>query len=74
LLDYEARLTLLLAEHPCTACCQYDTRRFDGNTIMDVLAVHPMAIIRGQVVKNPFYVEPGIFLQEIHSRRGEASR
>jgi hypothetical protein len=74
LMEYEARLNDLVAQHPYTACCQYDTRRFDGNTIMDVLAVHPMTIVRGQVVRNPFFVEPGVFLQELHSRRGGAAR
>jgi hypothetical protein len=63
LMDYEARLTLLLEEFPYTACCQYDTRRFDGNTIMDVLSVHPMTIVRGQLVKNPFFVDPRRFLE-----------
>ena len=68
LMDYEARLNLLLAEHPYTACCQYDSRRFDGQTIMDVLSVHPVMIVRGQLVKNPFYIEPWVFLKELQSR------
>ena len=49
-------------------------RRFDGDTIMDVLAVHPMTIVRGQVVRNPFFVEPGAFLRELHTRRGGQGR
>jgi len=68
-MDYEARLNLLLAEHPYTACCQYDARRFDGELIMDVLSVHPVMIVRGQLVKNPYYVEPDIFLKEYRMRR-----
>lgn len=66
--DYEARLNDLLVEYPYTACCQYDARRFSGQTILDVLSVHPVAIIRGQLVKNPFYIEPALFLQEYHNR------
>ncbi len=68
LMDYEARLNLLVAEHPYTACCQYDARRFDGHIIMDVLSVHPMMIVRGQLVKNPFFVEPETFLAEYRAR------
>jgi hypothetical protein len=68
LMDYEARLNMVLAEHPYTACCQYDARRFDGQTIMDVLSVHPVMIVRGQLVKNPYYVEPAVFWQEYQSR------
>lgn len=68
LMAYEAKLNHLLMGHPCTACCQYDTRRFDGETLMDVLSVHPVMIVRGQLVKNPFYVAPEIFLQEYRQR------
>ena len=64
LIEYEARLNLLLVDRPLTLCCQYDTRRFDGNTIMNVLAVHPVMIVRGQLVKNPYYVAPDEFLQK----------
>jgi hypothetical protein len=67
LLDYEARLTMLVAEYPYTACCQYDARRFDGGVIFDVLKVHPVMIVRGQLVKNPYYVEPHIFLEELRA-------
>ena len=62
LMDYEARLNVLLQAYPYTACCQYDVRRFDGQTIMDVLSVHPLMIVRGQVVRNPCFVEPATFL------------
>lgn len=69
LMGYEARLNGFLEEYPCTACCQYDTRRFDGDTIMDVLSVHPMTIVRGQLVKNPFFVDPRLFLEELNRRQ-----
>jgi hypothetical protein len=58
LLEYESRVNCLLRDHPVTAVCQYDARRFDGATIMDVLTVHPMMVVRGTVVFNPFYVAP----------------
>ena len=67
-LEYESRLNCLLAEYPSTICCQYDARRFSGEMLMDVLYVHPAMIIRGQLVHNPFYVEPARFLQELRSR------
>ncbi|MFZ5570782.1 MAG: MEDS domain-containing protein [Thermodesulfobacteriota bacterium] len=68
LLDYEARLNGILSDHPLTTVCQYDARRFDGALIMDMLSVHPMMIVRGQLVKNPSYVEPEIFLKEYRER------
>lgn len=62
LIEYEALINTVVREYPTTAICQYDARRFDGATLFDVLNVHPMMIIRGQVVRNPYYVEPEIFL------------
>lgn len=68
-LEYEARLNDLLTDYPCTAVCQYDVRRFSGELILDVLSVHPFMIVRGQLVKNPYYVEPGVFLREYRARK-----
>jgi len=69
LMEYEARLNELVAEYPYTACCQYDARRFDGGMIMNVLSVHPMMIVRGQLVRNPYFVAPETFLEEYRARR-----
>ena len=68
LLAYEAKLNEILDRHPLTTVCQYDARRFDGSLLMDMLSVHPMMIVRGQLVKNPSYIEPSLFLQEYQQR------
>ncbi len=62
LLEYESKITVLLRTHPVTCVCQYDASRFDGATIMDVLKVHPLMVIRGAVVRNPFFIPPEEFL------------
>lgn len=62
LMEYESRVSMLLKEVPITAVCQYDANTFDGATIMEVLKVHPMMVIRGTVVHNPYYVPPEEFL------------
>jgi len=62
LLEYESKVSLLLREHPVTAVCQYDARKFDGATILDILKVHPFMIVRGSVVQNPFFIPPEEFL------------
>ena len=67
-MEYEARLNQVLQIYPHTACCQYDARRFDGATIMDVLSVHPMMIVRGQLVRNPYFIEPEVFIKELKMR------
>jgi len=68
LLEYETDLNKVLEDHPLTTVCQYDARRFDGALIMDMLSVHPMMIVRGQLVKNPSYIEPEVFLKEYQDR------
>jgi len=65
LIEYESRLNLLVEQSPITLICQYDANRFDGATIYDVLNVHPMMIVRGQVVRNPYYVPPAEFLASL---------
>jgi len=62
LLEYEAKVTMLLRDHPVTSVCQYDARCFDGATIMDVLKVHPLMVLRGTVIRNPFFLPPEGFL------------
>ena len=64
LLEYEARVSLLQKTHPVTDVCQYDARSFDGDTIMDILNVHPYMVIRGFVVYNPFFIPPEELLSE----------
>lgn len=63
LLEYEARMTILLRDHPITTVCQCDARQFDGASVMDILRVHPFVVVRGTVVENPFYVPPEEFLK-----------
>lgn len=65
LIEYEAKVNLVVTEHPVTAICQYDANLFDGATILDVLLVHPMMVVHGQVVENPYYVRPEEFLDQI---------
>ena len=69
LMSYEARINLILKEHPYTTCCQYDATRFDGATIMDVLRVHPLMIVRGQLFRNPYFIDPAVFLEEQRAGR-----
>lgn len=62
LMEYESKVSLLQRKHPVTAVCQYDARSFDGAMIMDILKVHPLMILRGTVIRNPFYIPPEKFL------------
>jgi hypothetical protein len=61
-MEYEALVNEVVITHPVTAVCQYDANKFSGSTILDVLKVHPMMIVHGQIVRNPYYIKPQDFL------------
>ncbi len=71
LIEYEARVNDVLLTHPVNAICQYDANLFDGSLLFDVLSVHPMMVVHGQIVKNPYYLKPEEFLKEYFSRKHE---
>jgi hypothetical protein len=56
-------VTGVLAECEVTAICQYDASAWDGATLLHVLRVHPMMVVRGQVVENPFFMQPEDYLR-----------
>ena len=64
LIEYESRVSMLQRECPVTTVCQYDAEAFDGATIMQILKVHPLMVMHGSVVHNPFYVQPEEYLAE----------
>ena len=68
LMEYEALVNEVVITHPVTAICQYDANRFSGTTILDVLKVHPMMVVHGQIVQNPYYMRPQDFLKDYRSR------
>jgi hypothetical protein len=59
LIEYETRINDVLKEFPLTTLCQYDTRKFSGATIFELLNVHPIMIVHGQIMRNPFYAPRG---------------
>jgi hypothetical protein len=74
LMEYEALVNTVLATHPVTAICQYDANLFDGGTILDVLRVHPMMVVHGQILENPYYVKPDEFLCSFAGQGGPSER
>jgi hypothetical protein len=55
IIECESRINELVKEAPVTVMCQYDMRKFDGALIFDVMNVHPVMIVGGHVLRNPFY-------------------
>jgi hypothetical protein len=70
LIEYEAKANLLWPEHKdsLVAICAYDLAKFGANVIVDVMRTHPMVIIGGILHRNPFYIEPNTFLEELRER------
>ena len=59
LVSYEARLNQFLPRYPQVILCLYDLERFtDGQMLMALLRTHPKVLLSGQLLDNPWYVEP----------------
>jgi len=61
-MEYESRLTQVLADLNCFALCQYNRQLLSLEQIVDVIRTHPTVIYRGVVCRNIYYVPPDEFL------------
>jgi len=61
-MEYESRLTHVLADYNCYALCQYNRNLFPPELILDIIRTHPTVIYRGVVCRNMYYVPPEEFL------------
>jgi hypothetical protein len=59
---YESELNRFVTKHPQVIVCLYDLDRFGGSLLIDVLRTHPLVLLGGAVLDNPYYVEPDEFL------------
>jgi hypothetical protein len=60
LIRYEARLNAFLPRYPQVILCLYDLERFcDGEILIGVLRTHPWVLLSGELLENPWYVNPG---------------
>jgi len=59
LLAYEARLNDFLPRYPQMILCLYDLEQFsDGQILLEILRTHPKVLLSGQLLDNPWYIEP----------------
>jgi signal transduction histidine kinase len=56
--EYEARLTHVLAGLNCFALCQYNRAVLPPEILLDVIRTHPTVIYRGIVCRNMYHVPP----------------
>lgn len=64
LVAYEARLNEFLPRYPqVVLLCLYDLEQFaDGRVLLEILRTHPLVLLSGQLLDNPWYVEPDEYL------------
>lgn len=61
--EYESRLNIVVEDVPFSSIiCQYDAKRLGGANLYEVLRVHPLMIVRGQILHNPYYEAPAQYL------------
>jgi signal transduction histidine kinase len=72
-MEYESRMTDVLARHNCWALCQYNRRLFPPELVLDVIRTHPTVIYRGVVSRNMYHVPADEFLGTNQAAR-EAER
>jgi MEDS: MEthanogen/methylotroph, DcmR Sensory domain len=72
-IEYESRVTDILAQHNCVALCQYNRQLFPPELVLDVIRTHPLVIHRGVVCRNMYYVPPDELLETDQAAR-EAER
>jgi signal transduction histidine kinase len=56
-----AQLNAFLAGSRCLSACQYDRRKFTSDILLDVLLIHPLVAIGGEVYENFYYMPPQDF-------------
>jgi signal transduction histidine kinase len=61
-MEYESRLTHVLADLDCFALCQYNRQSLPPEFVLDVIRTHPTVIYRGVVCRNVYHVPPDEFL------------
>ena len=64
LMAYEARLNYFIPNKPWISICLYNTSKFSGSIIMNVLKTHPYTINGGVLMQNPYFVDPEKWLSE----------
>ncbi len=69
LIEYETRVNYLIPKYECPVICIYDLTKFGASVVIDALRTHPLVIIGGLLLENPFFVSPDELLLEFRERR-----
>jgi hypothetical protein len=58
--------------YPQVILCLYDLHRFGGGIVVDLLRTHPLVLVGGMLVKNPYFATPDQLLTEAELPNGPA--
>jgi signal transduction histidine kinase/FixJ family two-component response regulator len=58
LVAYESELNRFLPRYPQVMLCLYDLDQFNGEVLIGILETHPLVLLAGMVMENPYYIEP----------------
>src|SRR5689334_848326 len=61
-MEYESRLSEMIADCGCSILCQYDRRQFPAWMVRNVIRTHPLVVARGVACRNMYYEPPAEFL------------
>jgi hypothetical protein len=70
LMQYEAKVNVLVPMYDCTLLCVYDLAKLSGSMVMDILATHPYVLHRRRVLQSAHYVPPLEILKEVLLENG----
>ena len=63
LVVYESHLNTMFPNFNVSALCQYNRKRFNAQTVKEIIHVHPLISAEGQLVSNPSVIAPDVFQQ-----------
>ena len=69
LIEFETLVNYVVVKYEDAVICAYDLSKFGGSVVIDALRTHPVVIMGGLLLENPFFVPPDQFLLEIRERR-----
>lgn len=65
LIEYEAKVNVLVPIYECTLLCVYDLAKISGQEMMDILTTHPYVLHRRRIIENPHYIPPIEVLRDV---------
>lgn len=63
LVAYESQLNNVFPQSKVSALCQYNRKRFNAQIVKDIIHVHPIVVVDGDVIDNPGFRRPAEFIE-----------